>query len=205
MFSCLLFLQSPLVGHPIDTVKTKMQAQSGYLQGSTVSVLRNTIKNEGIMALWRGITPPLAGSIIFRSLQFTVNNGVFGALKGTWVDRNILFTDLNFKLICAGFSAGAARAIIETPLEFIKVRRQTGQTWMLYPTLSETIRHPLELTRTLYTGFGVSLFRTSFLFTSFAIFVDLCVRYIPEYITMDIVGPFIKGGLCATAAWWVVW
>jgi solute carrier family 25 carnitine/acylcarnitine transporter 20/29 len=36
---------------------------------------------------------------------------------------------------------------------------------------------------------------------SFFIMVDYSVRYIPEVVNAPLVGPFFKGGVCATAAW----
>jgi solute carrier family 25 carnitine/acylcarnitine transporter 20/29 len=154
---------------------------------------------------YRGILPPLGGSLIFRSMQFSVNNGVYGMLKDTSLDTNIPFTSLNFKIVCGGMVAGAARAVVETPLEFIKVRRQTGQSWMIAPTLGETLRQPMTQMRALYTGLGVTLTRTSLLMTSFVIMCDYLLRYFPEVMTADYIGPFVKGGLCSTAAWWIVW
>ncbi|RYG52127.1 hypothetical protein EON67_01885 [archaeon] len=42
---------SPLVGHPLDTVKSKMQAQASYLQGSATRTIINVVKNEGFFAV----------------------------------------------------------------------------------------------------------------------------------------------------------
>ena len=60
-----------LVGHPLDTVKTKMQAQSDVLQSkqSLLGIIKHVIRNDGgAMGLYRGCVPPFIGSIIYRSL-----------------------------------------------------------------------------------------------------------------------------------------
>jgi solute carrier family 25 carnitine/acylcarnitine transporter 20/29 len=36
---------------------------------------------------------------------------------------------------------------------------------------------------------------------SFFVLVDYSVRYIPEVVNAPLIGPFFKGGICATAAW----
>lgn len=40
---------------------------------------------------------------------------------------------------------------------------------------------------------------------SFFIMADSLERHHPELIGMPLVGPFLKGGVCATLAWWLVW
>ena len=41
------------VGHPFDTVKTKMQGQHGFEKNSMLRVAYTTVKNEGIRGLYR--------------------------------------------------------------------------------------------------------------------------------------------------------
>jgi hypothetical protein len=44
------------VGHPFDTIKTKMQAQSGFLEGGgTLQALSKIWRAEGIRGLYRQI------------------------------------------------------------------------------------------------------------------------------------------------------
>lgn len=86
--------------------------------------------------------------------------------------------------------ASTARAIIETPLEYAKVRRQTQQIWRF---------------RNLYTGFGVTWFRTVGLMCTYFILVDSGRRHIPELFATPLIGPFLTSGVAATMGWWVVW
>lgn len=47
--------------------------------------------------------------------------------------------------------------------------------------------------------------RTTALMTTFFMLVDSLTRHAPDLVTQPVVGPFIKGGVCATLAWWVCW
>lgn len=61
---------SVAVGHPFDTVKTKMQAQSGFESQGMLKTFGRTLREQGFRGLYRGSLPPLLGSGIFRSTQF---------------------------------------------------------------------------------------------------------------------------------------
>jgi hypothetical protein len=55
-----------LTGHPLDTIKSKMQVQSGYTNGSAVSVAHRILQTEGVRGFFRGVIPPLYGSAVYR-------------------------------------------------------------------------------------------------------------------------------------------
>lgn len=80
-FGILYGATSPLVGHPIDTIKTKMQAQKQYQHGGMIHVARQVYRLEGIRGFYRGIIPPLIGSSIYRSVQFAAYGFAYGALR----------------------------------------------------------------------------------------------------------------------------
>jgi len=185
-------ITSPLIGHPFDTVKTKMQAQGGYQTGGMLRTFATVIRKEGFLALYKGLLPPLIGSGIYRSVQFGVYNACW-----TWFGDYPLsqtkigwLGDMEVRVIASGLIASTARTFIETPLELIKVRRQVGQPWRFTE---------------IYTGLGVSWIRTVGLMTTFFMLVDTGVRHFPDVINAPLIGPFVKGGVCATMAWWVIW
>ncbi|KAL0486651.1 mitochondrial substrate carrier family protein L [Acrasis kona] len=186
-FACgvLYGITSPLVGQPLDTVKTKMQAQGGYMSGGMVGTFKNVIRNEGVLALYKGLLPPLVGSAIFRSIQFGVYNSAYANLKTVpGMTTNIPGTfGVETRVIAAGLLSATCRSLIESPLELIKVRRQLGQTWDV---------------KSLYQGYGVTWMRTTGLMTTFFILEDSLVRHAPELINTPGVGPFLKGSICAT-------
>lgn len=247
---------SPIVGHPFDLVKTKMQACSSVQHDAT---LRQTIvqiyRNDGgIRGFYKGFVPPLIGSIAFRSLQFSVYSGTYA-----FCERHspLLHTPLPYtgglqpSVLMGAFAASLARAVLETPLEFIKIQVMVGKTNALFPppssssaaaassssagqrivvtsatihgtttaTAASTVpastarlvaqglqslaRHPLHTMQHLYHGFTPTLFRTMGLLGSFFVLADYSVRYIPQVVNAPLIGPFFKGGVCATLAWCV--
>ena len=194
---------APIVGHPLDTIKSRMQVNT--TSGSAWSVGRSVVKSEGFTGLYRGLLPPLVGSSIFRSVQLTTYAGAYAGTS----DVPLLTTplpllgDLQPRVLLAGVFAGTVRTLIETPLEYLKVRRQTGGA---LPSWSAAARSPLSTLSTLYrTGFGVMWARTSGVLMVFFSLVDSMERHTPALVATPLLGPFLKGSVAATAAWVAVW
>jgi hypothetical protein len=173
-------MTSAVVGQPLDSVKTKMQAQAVYKNMSMFKTFGHVIKTEGVIGLYRGILPPLVGSSIFRSVQFGAYNFAWAGLGQNFPSTlsHIPGTELESRVILGSIFASGIRSVIECPLELIKVRQMTGQPW----TVSQ-----------LFSGFNVLFFRTCGLLATFFIGVDYATRYIPDLITTPYIGPFIKG------------
>jgi solute carrier family 25 carnitine/acylcarnitine transporter 20/29 len=124
-------MTSVAVGHPFDTIKTKMQAQSGYLEGGgTFSALAKIWRAEGMKGLYRGWFPPLWGSGLYRSTQFAVYEALYTkwdanrAYASPYVkadSRPNLNTAIPFtagvetRVLSAAFVASLSRAVIECP------------------------------------------------------------------------------------------
>ena len=182
---------SVCVGHPFDTVKTKMQAQSGFESRGMIKTFTTTVQEQGIRGLYRGCLPPLFGSGIFRSVQFAMFEATYTYMDVPFARYELPLTGgLQVRVLTGGFLASTARAIIETPLEYAKVRRQTQQNWRL---------------RDVYTGFGVTWMRTIGLMCTYFIIIDSARRHVPEVFNSHVIGPFLLSGFAATFAWWVVW
>lgn len=63
------------------------------------------------------------------------------------------------------------------------------------------LRSPVSSISHFYHGFGATLARTTGLLGSFFVMVDYSVRYAPDLVNTPLIGPFFKGGVCATTAW----
>lgn len=85
---------SVFVGHPFDTIKTKMQAQSGFERTTMAQSFTKTIREGHIKGLYRGCIPPLFGSGIYRSMQFAAFEGSYTFLgdKAVWTKYEIPYT-----------------------------------------------------------------------------------------------------------------
>lgn len=189
-------LTSPIIGQPFDTVKTKMQAELSYMKLGMVASFKRLWAEEGVRGLYRGILPPLFGSSVFRAIQFSVYGGAYRALgeepalAATMTSTVPFSGGLQWRVLAAGVASATARTFIETPLELVKVRRQLNQPW-----------HVNEL----MSGFTITWLRTLGLMCTFFVLVDSTERHIPWVLDQPLIGPFFKGGICATLAWWIIW
>jgi hypothetical protein len=61
-----------IVGHPLDTIKTKMQAEKGSMGRTNLfGAIGNVYRQHGLLGYYKGWLPNFWGSIIFRSIQFS--------------------------------------------------------------------------------------------------------------------------------------
>ncbi|GAA5827191.1 hypothetical protein JCM11251_001160 [Rhodosporidiobolus azoricus] len=106
-----------LSGNPLDVLKTRAQlAAPGQYKG-TLDIAVQTFKNEGILAFYKGVTPPLVGIAAVNSLLFASNAAA----------RRIVspYPDLSIgQVALAGAMAGAVQAVLASPVEMFKVRLQ---------------------------------------------------------------------------------
>jgi solute carrier family 25 carnitine/acylcarnitine transporter 20/29 len=115
---------SVLVGQPLDTVKTRMQAVDSK---SSITIARHILKNEGIIGLYRGGLPLIIGGGFIRSAQFGVNNAALQYLRSergrALLPHERICGILDYDVIMAGFCGGIGRGLVEGPFEYVKVRR----------------------------------------------------------------------------------
>lgn len=80
----------------------------------------------------RGCVPPLMGSGIYRSIQFSAFEATYTALDNSFGKQHVPLTHgIELRVILGGLMAGTVRALVETPLEYAKIKRQTESTWKL--------------------------------------------------------------------------
>jgi solute carrier family 25 carnitine/acylcarnitine transporter 20/29 len=151
-----------------------------------------------------GWFPPLWGSGLYRSTQFAVYEALYtkwdanrsyasGAVSTSArpnLNTVIPFTfGLETRVLQAAWCASLARAVIECPIEFAKVARQTGQGWKL---------------KQVYTGFGVQWVRTWGVMTTYFVLIDTTRRKYPQAFSNP-VGQFLVSSCSATFGFWLVW
>src|SRR5947209_1699459 len=66
-----------LVGHPFDTVKTRMQTMVHEPTAKSAhpryfETVKKIYQREGPLAFYKGCVPPFFGSVMYRSIQFSV-------------------------------------------------------------------------------------------------------------------------------------
>ena len=100
-----------------------MGLKTGYIQ-----TIKNVYNKEGPVGFYRGWLPPFMGSVVYRSVQFSV----FEACYPRWASNKTLCQEipymmgLEWRTLFAGIAGGSARSFIECPFEYAKVKRQTG-------------------------------------------------------------------------------
>ncbi|GAA6038636.1 hypothetical protein JCM8097_009459 [Rhodosporidiobolus ruineniae] len=106
-----------LSGNPLDVLKTRAQiARPGQYKG-TLDIAVQTLKNEGVLAFYKGVTPPLVGIAAVNSLLFASNAAARRLISP--------FPDLSIgEIMAAGSIAGAVQAVLASPVEMFKVRLQ---------------------------------------------------------------------------------
>ncbi|KAJ3296495.1 hypothetical protein HDU79_006520 [Rhizoclosmatium sp. JEL0117] len=185
-------ITSVSVGHPFDTIKTKMQAQHGHLEsGGMVSSFKRVLMSEGgVLGLYKGVIPPLIGSGVYRSVQFAVYEALYTKWQSdVWKTEVPGSGGLQLRVLGAAFTASLTRAMLESPIELAKVKGQTGQQW-----------HVSELTK----GFPLQLVRTSGVMVTYFSLIDSIKRHYPQ--TFDTLwGQFLASSCSATVGFWVVW
>eukprot|EP00164_Ancoracysta_twista_P011474 GFYU01017682.1.p1 GENE.GFYU01017682.1~~GFYU01017682.1.p1 ORF type:complete len:315 (-),score=81.12 GFYU01017682.1:483-1427(-) len=103
---------------PMDVVKTRMQIQSSTKM-STWQVGVQAVRQEGVGALFKGLTPALLRQSTYGSLRY----GCYEPIKkvlGTNPDGSTTL----LKKVIAGSLSGAAASAICNPTDLIKVRMQ---------------------------------------------------------------------------------
>ncbi|KAJ3921383.1 mitochondrial carrier domain-containing protein [Lentinula edodes] len=101
-----------LVGHPLDTVKTRAQ-----IAPRPMDIIAQTVRKEGFFALYKGMASPLLGIAGVNSLLFAAY-GVSKRIVSPYPQLSLPETSL------AGAMAGAANTILASPVEMFKVRMQ---------------------------------------------------------------------------------
>eukprot|EP01088_Endostelium_zonatum_P006548 TRINITY_DN18687_c0_g1_i1.p1 TRINITY_DN18687_c0_g1~~TRINITY_DN18687_c0_g1_i1.p1 ORF type:complete len:325 (+),score=55.36 TRINITY_DN18687_c0_g1_i1:34-975(+) len=207
-----------LVGHPLDTIKVKLQTMSGTsppLYTGTLDCAMKTVKSDGFFGLYRGMLAPLVGVTPMYSLCF------FGYSIG-----KMIFTGPNsFKdldLIPIGL-AGATSGLFTTPIlaplerakcilqiqgEQVKAAKAAGN-----PVAAPKFRGPWDVYRHLYNegglasvnrGFFSTMLRDSlasfFYFTTYE-YIKAKWPYRKSATDAGLVGTLFAGGMAGIANW----
>lgn len=177
---------SVLVGQPFETLKTRMQVHSSTsAPPSLVAVARTLFAEEGVRGLYRGGTSLFLGGAVIRSTQFGVNGLVLQELERRFgKSERVLWGTLDPQVVASGVAGGVARGLVESPFEYVKVKRQVDQVWRVGSLLQ---------------GSGATVLRNSFLFSSFVIYMD-CSKQLGLQLS-----PFWLGASCASLAWLTIW
>lgn len=104
--------------HPLDLLKVHLQTGGHVKQMNIVNMTIHIVKNDGVLALYSGLT----GSIL-RQMTYTLTRfAVYGYMKDTMTKPGEVLP-FHMKVLLAGVS-GAAGGFVGTPGDMINVRMQ---------------------------------------------------------------------------------
>jgi ornithine carrier protein len=107
-----------LIEYPFDTIKVRLQSQLEVVQfRGPLDCLVQSLKAEGVMGLYRGISSPIIGAAAENASLFMTYNILQDLLKGVDVGS------FQLSLMC-GAGSGAFTSYILTPIELVKCKIQ---------------------------------------------------------------------------------
>ncbi|XP_057782435.1 uncharacterized protein LOC131000510 isoform X2 [Salvia miltiorrhiza] len=112
------------VTHPLDLLKVRLQMQMVGQRGPLIGMRQlgiNLVKNEGLRALYMGLTPGLVRSLFYGGLRLGLYEPSLRLSEMAFGSPNILT-----KVVVGAFS-GALATAVTNPVEVLKVRMQMGR------------------------------------------------------------------------------
>ncbi|KAJ0064338.1 hypothetical protein NL108_003627, partial [Boleophthalmus pectinirostris] len=115
-----------VVGHPIDTVKVRLQALAQY--NGLVHCVLQTYSREGVWGFYRGLAFPAVTTGLVNSLVFGAYSNALDALSRSGrEERGAAPSVPALQVYAAGAFAGLVQVLVAAPIDLVKVRLQ-GQT-----------------------------------------------------------------------------
>ena len=204
---CIGGMAGAIVGHPLDTIKVRLQTQHGMYKGITNCFI-TILRKEGPKGLFKGMTSPLLG------LSF-INAIVFGVEAQT---RRYFGTFGIMSCFISGSIAGFVQSIVSCPIDLVKTQMQVQgigmkavQQTMKYKTSLDALKqiYQHEGIRGCYRGMLATAIRGTLAFgcyfmtyeilTTSVLFVDKKEDKI--YQLSDVIKILLSGGISGMAAW----
>ncbi|KAJ4418446.1 hypothetical protein N0V85_001435 [Neurospora sp. IMI 360204] len=201
------------VGHPFDTIKVRLQTTDASRFSGPLQCVTQTIRNEGILGLYKGASPPLVGwmfmdSVMLGSLTVyrrLLRDNLFNPPWHPLHDPARPLPSHGHGL--AGILAGTTVSFIAAPVEHVKARLQ-----IQYAARKEErmYKGPIDCVKKVYThhgirgvyhGLGATMLFRSFFFFWWGTY-DVFSKWMKQYTQMSTPAiNFWAGGLSAQVFW----
>jgi solute carrier family 25 (mitochondrial carnitine/acylcarnitine transporter), member 20/29 len=110
-----------LAGAPLDTVRIRQQQPGGWQASSAWSVLSQTMRKEGPLSIFRGMSYPFSTAALSNAVCFYSYGAASRNLDAATTEQATLPLASVF---WAGCFAGAAQMVLNNPMELLKIRLQ---------------------------------------------------------------------------------
>jgi solute carrier family 25 carnitine/acylcarnitine transporter 20/29 len=142
------------IGYPLDLTKARLQTG---MYKTTLECIKNTIKTEGLLGLYRGSLMPLVSHTTKRSMQYPL---------AEWMKAK---SELNHKSsilnnYVIGLANGITGPIIGTPLQVVKISMQTSSN--INGTNNIKFSNSLKCISYIYKSYGLKGFYRGFIPTA---------------------------------------
>eukprot|EP00913_Durusdinium_trenchii_P035864 g33561.t1 len=138
-----------LAGHPLDTAKTRLQAMPQFDKSSTQRVLVETVRGEGMRALYKGISFPFCSTALINAVVFSVQGISERTLRAVFSDDRPQLTGF-----LGGCIAGLAQSPLVCAVDLVKTQRQVQMGWagerplQIFRTeLTRRMIHPVDVVK----------------------------------------------------------
>lgn len=153
-----------MVFYPLDTVRTRLQATNRFR--GTWHCFVDTVKSEGVFALWKGMSGPLLTEALHKSVIFGSNSGVQQFLRKSFNVPQQQQLPLGLVAL-SGVGSGTVSATMYCPVELVRNRLmlQSQRVTLFHQHSAVRAQHalfrgPLDCARRVVRAEGVlGLFR----------------------------------------------
>ncbi|GBG30601.1 Mitochondrial substrate carrier family protein S [Hondaea fermentalgiana] len=193
-------------GQPFDVVKARLQSSNAHGKSpGPLAVALQTVRGEGLRALFKGFTPALASSVTENIVVWSVNSFLRNQLEASIGAGDEDFVISNQQQALLGALTGCVSAVAICPAEVLKVRQQTktvrGATSLQIAT--EVVRE--SGVRGLFRGVGPLLARdVPFYFLFFGAMETFWDKIAPDGSENNLLWSAVGGGFGGSLAWAIV-
>jgi solute carrier family 25 protein 39/40 len=106
---------------PMELVKTKLQSRQGYSYRELLAVVQGAIRQNGVLSLWRGMSP-----MLLRDVPFSMTFWVIYEQTKFFLSQMVPPGYSAFVPFVGGSIAGGFCAFIYTPLDVVKTHMQVS-------------------------------------------------------------------------------
>lgn len=203
---CVGGVAGVIVGQPLDTIKVRLQTQTGMYRGIT-HCFRNIIGKEGMHGLFKGMSSPLVGLSFINAIVF----GVEAQSRKCFGEQGLMSHFLS------GATAGGVQTIICCPMELAKTQMQIqgigSNRTMKYKTSLDALKHIYEFegARGFYRGMTSTILRDAPAFGGYFMtyhFLTTSVFHVSiegDYQKSDIAKMLLSGGISGVVSWIVTY
>jgi solute carrier family 25 carnitine/acylcarnitine transporter 20/29 len=143
-----------LVGHPFDTIKTRMQVTNQSLKSTVI----NLVEKEGIRAFYKGLSSPLCTLPVINAIVF----GSYATSKKMLeVNNHILQFSSNQIILFSSITAGFLNSFVAGPMELFKTKMQLQMLDKYYKSNIDLMQKLIKVSgfKGLFQGTYVTIMR----------------------------------------------